>query len=185
MKSSISRQHIYLLVISLMLLLFVILFSFAVLIPQGKEYRIQKAALAKEMKELRGYQKFSDETYELLKELQRENRHIITAFATAFDVERFQKQHREHFKNLRVVEMQKLEPLDGFTLYEVNTTSKISSPSTFYDFLDAINKSDWIIDINFPIEFKREGEYINSSFTMKVYANSDESNESASESVDK
>lgn len=185
MKTSMSRQHIYLLVISLLLLIFVVVFSFVALIPQGKEYRVQKANLNKEMKELRLYQNFHDETYELLKELRGENRHIITAFETAFDVERFERQHKPHFTNLHIVKLSKIPTIEGFSVYEVNTTSKISSPSSFYEFLDAVNKSDWIIDINFPIEFKREGEYINSSFTMKVYANSDESNASASESSEK
>jgi hypothetical protein len=168
-----------------MLLVFVVVFSFAVLIPAGKEYRIQKAKLKRETKELRTYQRFNDETYELLKELQGENRHIITAFATPFDVDRFQKQHKSHFTNLRIVKVDQIPTIEGFSVYEVNTTSKISSPSSFYEFLDSVNKSDWIIDINFPIEFKREGEYISSSFTMKVYANSPDSNVTASESLSK
>jgi hypothetical protein len=65
---------------------------------------------------------------------------------------------------------------DGFAVYEVNTTSQISSPKSFYDFLDAINKGDWIIGINFPINFKREADVIRSSFTMKVYSVKDDSN---------
>jgi hypothetical protein len=56
-----------------------------------------------------------------------------------------------------------------FTIYEVNTTSKINSPKVFYNFLDSINKSDWIIGVNFPINFKREADMIRSSFTMRVY----------------
>jgi len=153
-----------------------VVFSFTVLIPQGKEYRIKKADLSKENKELRLLQNFNDETFELLKELQQENRNIITAFKANFDVERFEKQHKSYFTNLRIIEVIQSTPQEGFSVYEVNTTSKITSPSSFYEFLDAVNKSDYIIDINFPIEFKREGEYINSSFTMNVYANSPETN---------
>ena len=37
MKINISRQHIYLLGMSAFLLIFVLVFSFAVLIPKGKE----------------------------------------------------------------------------------------------------------------------------------------------------
>lgn len=182
MKISISRQYIYLLAISVLLFLFVIIFSFAVLIPEGKEYRIKRAELKKELKELRKYQNFSDETYELLKSLKSENRHIITAFDTIFDIERFEKQHKSYFTSLNISEVKPVAPEEGFSVYEVNTSSKISSPTTFYDFLDAVNKSDWIIDINFPIDFKREGELIKSSFTMKVYFNSPDSNATASES---
>ena len=57
-----------------------------------------------------------------------------------------------------------------FSIYDVKTSSEINSPKTFYDFLDALNKSDWIVQVNFPIHFKRDGELIKSSFTMKVYS---------------
>jgi hypothetical protein len=184
-KINISRQHIYLLTISLVLLIFVILFSFTTLIPAGKEYRIQKSQLKKELKELRKYQDFSDETFEILKNLQSENRHIITAFDTIFDVNRFQKQHKSYFTSFNISKIEPITPEEGFAVYEVNTTSQISSPGSFYDFLDAVNKSDWIIDINFPIDFKREGELIKSSFTMKVYSNNRNSNAAASESLQK
>jgi len=184
-KISISRQNIYLLSISFFLLLFVILFSFLVLIPEGKEYRIKKAHMKKELKELRNYQNFSDETYETLKNLQSENRHTIEAFETIFDIERFIKSHSSYFSSLNVTKIEPVQPEEGFSVYEVNTSSKISTPKTFYAFLDAVNKSDWIIDISFPIEFKREADLIKSSFTMKVYHNSVESNATASESVAK
>jgi len=185
MKTNLSRQHIYLLVVSVILLMFVLVFSFAVLIPEGKEYRIKRVELKKELKELKRYQNFNDETYEVLKNLQSENRHIITAFDTIFNIERFEKQHKSFFTSLNISKVEPVAKEEGFAVYEVNTSSQISTPTTFYSFLDAVNKSDWIIDINFPINFKREGELIKSSFTMKVYYNSPDSNATASESVAK
>ncbi len=150
-------------------LIFVLLFSFAVLIPEGKEYRENRAEFKKELKEVRRYQNFHDEVELKLKELQSENRHIITAFDATFDQHRFQKQHRDYFSSLKLSELEKVSNEDEFISYEVNTTSEISSPKSFYNFLDAINKSDWIISVEFPINFKRDGEMIKSSFTMKVF----------------
>ena len=174
MKINISRQHIYLLWILTFLLIFVLLFSFSVLIPEGKEYRKNRVEFKKESKELRRYQNFHNEVEARLKELQGVNRHIITAFDASFDPYRFQKQHRNYFSALTLSALSKVSDDDEFIAYEVNTTSEISSPKSFYDFLDAVNKSDWIISIEFPINFKRDGEMIKSSFTMKVfYANND------------
>lgn len=169
MKISISRQHIYLLSILSFLLVFVLLFSFAILIPKGKEYRADRVSYKKESRELRRYQSFHNDIEEKLKELQGENRHIITAFDATFNKDRFQKQHRDYFSSLTVSKLLKTSVENEFISYEVNTTSEISSPKSFYDFLDAVNKSDWIIAVEFPINFKRDGEMINSSFTMKVY----------------
>jgi len=182
MRSSISRQHIYLGVVSLFLLLFVLIFSFGVLIPEGKEYRIKRIDLKKMSKELYEYQNFHDETFDTLKELQVKNRRIITAFDTIFNPMRFEKQNKQYFSALSVSELTLAGMDDGFVVYEVNTTSQISSPASFYNFLDSVNKSDWIIGINFPIHFKRDGELIMSSFTMKVYCNNKETNSSTSES---
>ncbi len=170
MKINISRPNIYLLVFSTLLLIIVLIFSFAVLIPHGKDYREQRSELRKENKELRKYQDFSDDTEEFLQKLRSDNRHIIKAFDTSFTTQRFEKVHQAYFLSLSVVKSLKMADEDEFSVYDVNTSSEINSPKTFYDFLDALNKSDWIVKVNFPIHFKRDGELIKSSFTMKVYS---------------
>ncbi|EHP30324.1 hypothetical protein SMGD1_1801 [Sulfurimonas gotlandica GD1] len=170
MKINISRQSIYLLSISMFLLLFVLLFSFLVLIPKGKEYREQRSLLNKDTLEYRRYEEFSNSTLDKLKQLQADNAHIITALDNSFNSERFEKQHSTYFTSLKLSKIEALENEDEFAVYEVNTTSSINSPQSFYEFLDAINKGDWIIGINFPINFKRDSELITSSFTMKIYS---------------
>jgi len=184
-KIKISRHYLYILLISVFLFLFVIIFSFGILIPKGKQYREFRQELRKENVELRKYQDFYDETFTTLKDLQSKNRHIITAFDTAFNPDRFEKQHKVFFSSLHVSKIARSKNEEGFATYEVNTTSQMSSPKNFYDFLDALNKSDWIIGVNFPIDFKRDGEMIKSSFTMKVYTNNKDKNSTASGSVAK
>ncbi|MDF1876760.1 hypothetical protein JHD47_02900 [Sulfurimonas sp. SAG-AH-194-L11] len=185
MKNSISRQHIYLISTSLFLLVFVLVFAFTLLIPEGKEYRIKRIELKKTSKELREYQNFHQETFDTLKTLQAKNRRVITAFDIIFSPERFEKQNKSFFSKLSVSALDFSGTEDNFSVYEVNTTSQISSPASFYNFLDSVNKSDWIIGINFPINFKRDGELIMSSFTMKVYANNKDKNSTTSRSVAK
>lgn len=170
MKINLSRQNIYLLSLFVFLLIFVLLFAFSVLIPKGKEYRNDRADLKKEVVELKKYEDFRDAVLEKLTELKSENRHIITALDTAFDSERFQKIHSPYFNSLTISKKTDLPNEEDFSVYEVNTISEINSPTSFYDFLDAVNKSDWIISVNFPISFIRENEIIRSSFTMKVYS---------------
>lgn len=185
MSSSISRQHIYLFVIALFLFIFVLVFSFSTLIPSGKEYRAKRIDLSRATKDLRAYSDFHDETFTKLKDLQSANVRIITAFETTFSPQRFEEQNKKFFTDLSVQEIKFKEVETEFVVYEVNTTSKITSPTSFYDFLDSVNKSDWIIQINFPINFVRDAEMIKSSFTMKVYANNKDKNSTALVSVDK
>ena len=179
MKSfKLSRQNLYLLIITLFLLIFVLLFAFAVLIPAGKDYRQARSVTNKHSIELSQYQQLNDETFQELKSLQEKYRNVITAFDNSFDQERFIAQNRRFFQNLQISKMSKLDEKQPFDLYEVNATSKIDSPVVFYNFLDSLNKGNWIIGVNFPIHFKRDGELINSSFTMRVYNISDGRNES-------
>ena len=182
MKINISRHYLYILLSSLFLFLFVLLFSFLVLIPKGKQYREERMELQKSSAKLQKYQNYHDKVYDTLKNLQSKNRHIIAAFENKFDAKRFQKEHKNYFSSLHLAKISKVGQEDGFDVYEVNTTSSIASPKNFYNFLDAINKSDWIIGVNFPITFKRKGDSIASSFTMKVYCNKEDSNTTASAS---
>jgi len=169
MNINISRQNIYLLSLSVFLLLFVLIFSFALLIPEGKEYRNKKADVSKDMRALRKYENFRDESLAELTELKSENRNIIRAFDTEFDALRFEKLHGKYFNSFSIASKEKQDNEEEFSVYELNTTSKINSPQNFYEFLDAVNKTDWIIGVNFPIKFKRENDLIRSTFTMKVY----------------
>ena len=170
--NSINRQSIYILILSTFLLIFVLVFSLNFLIPKGKKYREQRSQLSFAKTDLKRWKTFDDETYDVLKKLQSDNRHIIVAFDSSFNEERFIKKYKSLFNSLSLSKTTNLDSKEGFEVYEVTTSSQIrSSPETFYAFLDEINKSDWIIGVNFPINFKRNGEVINSSFKMKVYCN--------------
>jgi hypothetical protein len=168
----------YLFAICVFLLLFVIAFSFAVLIPEGKEYRIKRGELKKENLELKQISDFSIEKEVILQKLQGDNARVIKAFDNEFSADNFKKLHQGFFSSLSISKKSKLQDEEGFSVYEVNTTSEISSPKSFYDFLDAVNKSEWIIAVNFPITFKRDGEMIDSTFTMRVYSDAKELNSS-------
>lgn len=164
-----GRQGIYLLGISLVLLIISLLFAFLVLIPSGKEYRVARMDAKKEARILMQYQNAHDETYGALKTLQSKHKNVTTAFGNRFDPDRFVKTNRHFFQSLHLSEVARGADEAPFAVYEVNTTSRIGSPENFYGFLDGVNKSDWIIGVNFPIQFKREQDLILSSFTMKVY----------------
>ena len=171
MNIEVSSQNLYLLILSVFLLIFVLIFSFLVLIPQGKQYREKRVQIKKEEAELKVQKNYNEDTTQILKTLRSDNKNIIAAFANTFDSKRFKKLHDGYFSELVILKEPIEDNKDGFSVYSVKAVSKINSPKTFYNFLDAINKTEWIISINFPINFKREGEVISSSFTMKVYSN--------------
>lgn len=164
-----NRQTLSMVLLSLILMISVVAFSFLMLIPKGKEYRILRLENKKELQKLESAQQKHDETLQRLQELEAQYRPTITAFDTLFNPERFTRLYKKEFDDLFLTEVTTFETNGTFKTYEVNATSKITSPQSFYTFLENINKSEWIIGVNFPIHFERDGDKIRSSFTMRVY----------------
>lgn len=185
MSKVMKRQTLHLLILSSILLIGIIVFAFVFMIPKGKEYRALRLENKKQEQELETVQLKHDRTAEKLKELQSKNRHIISAFVTPFNPERFTKLYSKEFEDLYLTELESADDNDSFRIYEVNATSKITSPQSFYNFLEGVNKSDWIIAVNFPIHFERDGERIRASFTMKVHNYSSQQEEKQEKSAKK
>ncbi|MEA1917676.1 MAG: hypothetical protein U9N42_09180 [Campylobacterota bacterium] len=170
-KVAISKQAIYIFITSIVLLIIVFTFSFNALIPKGKEYRNARIDLKKEHATLDQYSQKYDETFQKLKELQSKNAHIIQAYDSSFKPDRFIKQNSQFFTTLKLQTIKEATKAEPFYLYEVKTESSIVSPENFYKFLESINKSDWIIRVDFPVIFERDERVIKSQFTMKVFSN--------------
>jgi hypothetical protein len=164
-----NRQTIFVIVLSLILLIGVTAFSFLLLIPKGKEYRTLRLESKKEFQQFELAQNRHDNTKNRLEDLRHQHRHTIGAFDKVFDPGKFERLYKQEFTDLFLTEMVSLENNGTFKVYEVNATSKITSPQNFYNFLEQINKSEWVIGVNFPIHFERDGDKIRSSFTMKVH----------------
>lgn len=172
-----SRQTLYIIILSLVLLIGVVFFSFFLLIPKGKEYRSLRLESKKEVQKIDLAQHRYDLSYNRLKEMQSQHRNTMDAFETKFNPDRFERLYRKQFSDLYLTEVTTFESNGSFKVYEVNATSKITSPESFYTFVEGVNKSEWIIGVNFPIHFERDGDKIRSSFTMRVHNNEEKKKE--------
>lgn len=177
-----NRQTLFVVILSLFLLMGVVTFSFLFLIPKGKEYRALRLESKKEFQQLELTQNRFDNTQSRLKDIQSQNAHTIGAFDKLFNPGQFERLYKKEFTDLYLTEITTVDGNGTFKVYEVNATSKITSPQSFYNFLENINKSEWVIGVNFPIHFERDGDKIRSSFTMKVHNKSLEKGETPKES---
>jgi len=166
-----NHRTLYLVLISFVLFIGIVVFSVLFLIPKGKEYRTLRLESKKEEQLIAQAQERYDQVNETHTKLKSENAHVIQSFRTPFDAVKFTKLNQQDFENLYLTELEMAEHNGSFKVYEVNATTKITSPQTFYQFLEKINKSAWVIGVDFPIHFEREGDKIKSSFTMKVHTN--------------
>lgn len=164
-----SHQTLYLVLLSLLLLSGVMAFSFFFLIPKGKEYRTMRLESKKEEQLIFMAKENLAEKEATLSTLSKKHDATLKAFARSFNPKKFTQEYQHAFHDLYLTELESGDANGTFKIYEVNATTKITSPQTFYEFLEKINNSPWIISVNFPINFEREGEWIKSSFTMQVH----------------
>jgi len=169
MSVSINNRTFYLIILSMVLLVSIILFSFFVLIPKGKEYRSLRLENKKEQRAMDSAREDYDETQMKYEKLTEKNKEIIKAYANVFNPEKFTRLNRSQLQDLYLTELQVTDQNKSFKVYEVNATTKITSPEVFYQFLEKVNHSGWIIGIHFPVHFERDKDLIKLSFTMKVH----------------
>ena len=169
MNLQMNNRTFYLLLLSFFLMISIFIFSFLFLIPKGKEYRTLRLENKKESRTLDASREEYNRVQEKLEKLEKTHKTTIQAFKTTFNPQKFTQLYEKDFQDLFLSEIEMSDHNGSFKVYEVNATAKINSPETFYRFLDKVNHSNWIIGVNFPIHFEREGDLIKSSFTMKVH----------------
>lgn len=177
MNVRIYYRTFYLILLSILLLVSIIGFSFFVLIPKGKEYRSLRLENKKEQSVMDTAREHYDVTEEKLQKLQEKNKETIKAYRTVFNPEKFTRLNHSQLQDLFLTELHIADQNKSFKVYEVNATTKITSPEVFYNFLEKVNHSGWIIGVHFPVHFERDKDLIKLSFTMKVHHLSEEKGE--------
>jgi uncharacterized membrane protein len=177
MRAGINMRTLYLIILTMVLLVSIIVFSFFLLIPKGKEYRSLRLENKKEQMAMDSTREQYDEMEKKLNKLEEKNKEMLKAYRTVFDPVKFTKLNRSELQDLYLTELQDADHNKSFKVYEVNATTKITSPEVFYHFLDKVNHSGWIIGVHFPVHFERDKDLIKLSFTMKVYHVSEEKKE--------
>ena len=104
-----SRQTVFVIILSLLLLGGVVAFSFFFLIPKGKEYRSLRLESKKEFQQLELTQNRYDITHDRLKDLEKQNAHTIGAFEKSFDPGRFERLYKKEFTDLFLTEVTTFE----------------------------------------------------------------------------
>ncbi len=127
-----NRQTMYVMILSLFLLVGVVGFSVLLLIPKGKEYRTLRLESKKEFQQLDLTQSEYDNTESRLKDLRTQNAGMIKAFNTSFNPDKFERKYKKEFSDLYLTELNTIDSNGSFKVYEVNATTKITSPEKVF-----------------------------------------------------
>lgn len=146
----------------------VVFFGFFVLTPKIKAYRALNIDVEQSSSGLSELEKEFDKQYKALQNLQERDSHVDAALKKQFVPERFAADFKSYFSalELRSVKHDKVEKVAVDTL-EVN--AEMNSPTAFYHFVEALNRFDWVVEMEGPLTFRAKEGGIAAHFTLKVY----------------
>jgi hypothetical protein len=103
-----------------------------------------------------------------LNELNAKNRNILLALKNGFSQPDLNKELAPYFKNIKIIN-KLISKENRYTKHEYHIKAIVNNPSNFYNFVDAINKSENIIKVEHPITFNSSKSGIETSFKVVVY----------------
>ena len=167
---SLEKINYIKLLIFLVIFIFVTLLLISLLIfPNIKKYRVARGEFNQARVHKIRVQSVLKEREKELKKLRLDNRKIFAAFKHNFTKEEFLTSAKQFFNKATLKNVKQSSYTKEYDVYELNVTSSLKTPVKFYQFLDALNHYNNIVQADFPIDLKSNGDIIYSSFKIKVY----------------
>lgn len=169
MAKQTNNKTVKLMLFLLAFLSVVMLFVFLVVIPAIKTYKTKKVLYRQT---LLAEKELSQKEQELQKQLEaykKRYRNTLDAFRHPFNEEAFLDVARKYFQNVTLTPKEEKKMESGLRLYTFEADFNARTPVKFYHFVDALQKMDNVVKINFPIEIESEGKTIRLQFNLSVY----------------
>jgi len=160
---------IRLLVLILVYIIILFILVFGIVIPSIKEYKSERKMYLTIQNRYEIIKNEHENIYDKLKTLQHKNRKIVETFEKEWDEKEFLKRANSYFNKvkLKLVDNNITDP--KFKIYEMDATTKMSSPENFYRFMEALPLMPFVIEADFPISFDSDGDLISGVFRIKVF----------------
>ncbi len=167
---SLEKINYIKLLIFLVVFIFVTLLLISILIlPNIKKYRVARGEFNQVMVHKIRVESVLKEREKELKKMRLDNWKIFAAFKHNFTKEEFLTFAKQFFNKVTLKNIKQSSYTKEYEIYELNVTSSLKTPIKFYQFLDSLNHYTNIVQADFPIDLKSNGNIIYSSFKIKVY----------------
>ena len=149
------------------LLSVVVVFGFFVFTPKIKAYRALSIELQLHSAELARAEKEFDGHYAALQNLQDREKSIDIALHRHFDLDRFETYLKQHFSSYTLRSI--VSERDEFFQTElIAVRATIATPAEYYRFIDALNRFEWVVEVDGTQQFKGVKGGIDTQFTLRV-----------------
>jgi uncharacterized membrane protein YhiD involved in acid resistance len=147
----------------------VMVFVFLFVIPSIKEFKHKKAEYYQQIKAQKNLSKREKELKQQFEKLEKKYNTALSAFKKDFSEEEFLALAKKYFTNVKLIPGDKKKTENGLQIYKFTADFSARTPVKFYQFIDAVNKMENVVKINFPIELEAQDRNIVLKFNMSVY----------------
>ncbi|ULO03382.1 hypothetical protein [Campylobacter sp. RM12651] len=96
-----------------------------------------------------------------------ENKTNLAKIHNEFDIEKFKNHCKTFFDEVNLDK--NLDFSEDYVSYQLSVSTKITSPTIFYDFIDSLDNFPNILRVHFPIVLKSDKNLIKAQFNIQVY----------------
>ncbi len=170
-KSTLEIDPIKMLLFFLFFVALALLILVVLIVPSAREYKKTKTSYLRQELATRQTEQILSQKEQHLQKIIKGNSKLLDALSARFDREDFIAYADKFFKNVKLSKAKNQKALDGYTIYELNVTSSLKTPSNFYNFLDGLESYKNVVKVGYPITMQAHGTNIKASFSLKVYRN--------------
>ncbi|MCF6172421.1 MAG: hypothetical protein L3J44_01315 [Campylobacteraceae bacterium] len=167
-----SLEKINIIKLLIFLSIFIIITMFLVLaliLPNVKQYRSYKNQYNSALVHKTKVQNVLDARIKEIKKLRVDNAKVFNSFKHKFKKPEFVLFANKFFDKVALKEVKKSIHKKEFKIYELNVTSALKTPVNFYKFLNGLNHYQNMVQADFPINLKSNGQTIRATFKIKVF----------------
>lgn len=147
----------------------VMLFVFLVVIPSIKTFKTKKAEYLYQQKHKKELALQKEKLETELRSIEKKYADALSAFKNDFDEKSFLSEAGKYFQNIKLIPKSDKKSESGLQIYAFKADFDARTPVQFYKFVDALQKMDNVVKINFPVILDAKNNTIHLQFNMSVY----------------
>lgn len=149
--------------------IFIAIFTLSALliIPNTNKLKVANEVLSNSKSKYLSNVKQQEKLEDKLNKFLEENKVDLSRLHNDFDIDKFTKHCKTFFDE--VLLEKKINLNDDYISYQLSVSTKIPSPTIFYNFIDSLDNYPNIIKIHFPINMQSSEKLIKAQFDIQVY----------------
>lgn len=141
--------------------------SAILIIPSINKLKVANEVLNSSNTKLSQFKGKNENVEKQLNEYLAENKVNLDKIHNDFNIEKFKNHCKTFFDEVSLEKS--IDFSEEYVSYQLQVSTKITSPSVFYNFIDSLENYPNILRVHFPIVLKSDKDLIKAQFNLQVY----------------